>query len=166
MQSAAWVPLLKLVPPELQDNLNLVTTAQREIAVQWFAQFADDYLVLRGRLGGTTDQDRVFVVPYDQICYLGFSRPVKDEVLQRIFGELLPPPVPVAAAPPPRPVEEVPQPAAAPEPTPPPAPEVAPEPTMVQLPAKNPVAPTMPDKAALLQRIRQRTQTTTPTPEK
>ena len=87
MQSAAWVQLLKLIPPDQQDNVNLVTTVEREISVQQFSQFADSYLVLRGRLGGTTDTDRVYVIPYDQLCYVGFIRPIKDEVLQRIFGE-------------------------------------------------------------------------------
>ncbi|HET6572296.1 MAG TPA: hypothetical protein VFG68_01750 [Fimbriiglobus sp.] len=45
-----------------------------------------EYLVIRGREAGTTDEHRAFFLPYEEIAYLKLDRSVKTADLQRMFG--------------------------------------------------------------------------------
>src|SRR6516162_8350144 len=92
MQNSAWVALLRLIPPEQQDNIILTTSNGTDIAVQTVIRAETYYLVLRGRLTGTTDGGGFFFLPYDQIVYLGFLRPWKESEIRAMFGENVIPP--------------------------------------------------------------------------
>jgi hypothetical protein len=139
MDSAGWSRLIKQIPTDLQELLTLMTQGGTEITVQSVARVEDYYVLVRGRLAGTNDQDRVFLVPYDRIVYAGFQRPLSPATIGRIYGETILP----MTAPRPEPIAEPP----APEPEPPPP---APE------PAKAPTRPRV-DRAQLLERLRART---------
>ena len=86
MQSNAWKFALSRVPREHHSILLLVTTIGIEIYVNNIQLLEDDYVVLRGRLGGTTDSGRVFFVPYDQINYLTFTREMKEDQVEQLLG--------------------------------------------------------------------------------
>lgn len=86
MQNSAWITLLRLMPPSLHGSLLLVTRIGQEISIQDVFRLEDDYAVLRGRMGGTTEAGRVFVMPYDEIHYLGFHKPMKEPEIAAIFG--------------------------------------------------------------------------------
>ncbi len=98
MQGAAWVSLLRQIPERKHDQLMLMTIAG-EIALQQVLRLEEEYLVLRGRLAGTSETNRLFFVPFDQITYLGSQKPVRDEDLEVILGEIPPPPLTEAAEP-------------------------------------------------------------------
>jgi hypothetical protein len=132
--------------------LTLVTRIGQEFSVQDVFRIEENYIVIRGRLGGTIDGGRVIIIPYSEIHYLGFQKPMKAADLTAIFGgeplvaeseeqkvmaaaDLTPEPAP----PEPAVVESPP----APEPTP--APVVAVDPK-----------PATPTKGILLQRVRAR----------
>jgi len=142
MQSTAWKTIFNRIPREHHEIMMVVTSIGIEINVRYIQLLEPDYVVLRGRLGGTTDAGRLFFVPYDQINYVTFSKEIKEEQIADMFGLEAPPekgPIPegldmeVAAEATPEPEKE--------KPTPP------------AEPAK-PAA--LPGKMALLERIRAR----------
>jgi hypothetical protein len=162
MQSGGWIALLRLIPPAQQENLMFTTTSGIAIAIQGVVRTEPDYMVVRGRLTGTIDGGGFFFLPYDQIHFLGFQKPLKEADIRAMFGEKAfqeivrqdaaaeaPPSAaePVAAA-------EVPV-----APPPPPAPVktgssgVPPRPSAPAGPEARPVAT---NKAALLERLRSR----------
>lgn len=46
-----------------------------------------EYMAVRGREGGTTDDGRAFFVPYDQITYIKLDRIVRSNQIKRMYGE-------------------------------------------------------------------------------
>ena len=69
----------------------LLTSIGTEIAIQGILRMEEEYLVLRGRVAGTTDSGRVFFVPYDQINFVAFQKPVKEREVYAMYGEESPP---------------------------------------------------------------------------
>jgi hypothetical protein len=87
MQSSGWVTLLRLIPPNHQENLIITTTNGVEIALHRLLRIEDEYLVARGRMMGTTDGGTFFVLPFDRINHIGFAKPIKEHQVRNIFGE-------------------------------------------------------------------------------
>jgi hypothetical protein len=156
VQSSAWIALFQRIPPAQQDILVLVTTARTEISIQNILRLEDDYVVLRGRLAGTTDSGRVYFVPYGHIDYLGFQKELKEAEVAALYDKS----PPTADQPEPRPEElaatpvegELPESAAG---------ENSPTEAETQKSsdtAKPISRPSMPGKDALLERLRARTQ--------
>jgi hypothetical protein len=87
MHSSGWVTLLRLIPPNHQENLTITTTNGAEIALYRLLRIEDEYLVARGRMMGTTDGGTFFVVPFDRINHIGFAKPIKEHQVRNIFGE-------------------------------------------------------------------------------
>jgi hypothetical protein len=90
MQNAAWMALWRRLPPDQHDQLMVVTAIGTEIAIQNVLRIEEDFVVIRGRLAGSSDTGRVFFVPYNQINYAGFQRAVKEEEFDALFGENAP----------------------------------------------------------------------------
>jgi hypothetical protein len=181
MRSSVWVSLIRIFPPEIQEKLMAVMTSGNEINISGVIRFEQDFLVVRGRLAGTTDDAGVVFVPYDRIDYIGFRVPMKDSDVESMFvnsGFQAPPPevempmyAPAAAAPSLAPGPRM-APASAPRvPTPTPAPAAAPPKPAAPEPPPEPIAPPpvpvapaaaaaapgsaiLPGKAALLERLR------------
>lgn len=155
MQSATWVRLLRQVPVEHLQKLYIVTSAGTEISIQDLVRMDPEYLIIRGRLAGTSDAGRIFVVPLNQINYLGSQVEMRDDLVAVVFKKT----APSAALPEPElPVEELP-PSAEPEPlAEEPAPEAPTEESPGDQPEEKPTSGTPPavDRAELLQRIRSR----------
>ena len=86
MQNRAWIKLLQRIPPDRHDGLVLMATTGVEISIQTILRQEEDYLVLRGRMAGTTDSGRVFFIPYDQITYLGIVRELKEAEVNAMLG--------------------------------------------------------------------------------
>jgi hypothetical protein len=156
MQSSAWIALLRRIPPDQQDTLAIMTTVGIEINLQAILRLEGDYVVIRGRLAGTTDTGRVFFVPFGQINYLGFTREVREPQIRALYGEapaaaeMAEPKLEVAnrAPSPPEPAERE-----APAPAPPPR---APEPSLPSEPPQPPGSLKIPRKSGLLERLRAR----------
>ncbi len=121
MTNVEWIDMLRVIPPEQQNELVLVLKNMSEISVDTFFRFEPTFLVVRGRVAGTTDEGRGFFVPYDQMVYVRIERVVNLHELQAIFDGLpgrTVAPVAETPAPVPPPAADAPPPAAAP-----PAPE-------------------------------------------
>jgi hypothetical protein len=85
MQNTAWVALLRLVPPALYDSLVVITTCGQELVVQNLFRMEEEYLVIRGRMAGTSDTGRILFIPYNQINYVGFQKVLKEAEVAAIY---------------------------------------------------------------------------------
>lgn len=157
MHGNAWASLLRHIPPQMHDQLVLVTVGGTEIALSTILRIDHEFLAFKGRLAASQDQGRLFFLPFQNIDYLGFYREVKDEAYHEVFGNLqMPQPQAV------RPPETV----APPEPEPAAAEELAAfplEPETEPQPESEPIAPSAnvgqrvgPIKSAILERFRSR----------
>jgi hypothetical protein len=143
MQGASWVALLQRVPADQSDNLLVMTNNGTGVAVKGILRVEKEYMVVRGRLMGTTEEGGgFFFLPYDQINYVGFQKLIKETVIQSMYeGE------PEALAAQPASQEKVDDQAAG-----------QPEETAPAEPGQpmEPLKPASPGKAALLERLRAR----------
>src|SRR5262249_37397212 len=87
MQSTPWITLLKKIPAEQYNQLMLVTTSGIEIAIQVILVLDGECLVFKGRLSGSQDAGRLFYVPFDRIDYVGFNRVVTEDEFKRWYGD-------------------------------------------------------------------------------
>ena len=142
MQNSAWITLLKRIPPEYHGRLMMVTTSGNEINLQTVYRMEEDFLVIRGRLAGTTEAGNLLFVPYDQINNVGFREEIKEAQINAMFADSGSPaavvPQPAPEPPKPHPAEPVPVTPSAPPPT----------------VSATPTPTTSPGKAALLERLR------------
>ncbi|MBI1918609.1 MAG: hypothetical protein HYS12_28280 [Planctomycetes bacterium] len=131
MQSTPWIALLKKIPAEQQNQLMLVTTSGIEVAIQVILVLEGECLVFKGRLSGSQDAGRLFYVPFDRIDYVGFNRVVSEDEFKSWYGD-----TPAASA------------------------NKTDTPANGSSPANGPASRTpLPNRAALLERIRSRPST-------
>ncbi len=74
MAQAGWVELLRSLPPSLVESAVLNTVSGAEIALHSVTSVESDYLILRGRLTGTTDDAGFFLIPFECVNYVGFPK--------------------------------------------------------------------------------------------
>src|SRR5690606_2718443 len=79
--------LFKRIPERYHPQVNLILRGQGLITVDTVVRFEPSYLVLRGRESGTSDENRAFFVPYDEIAYLRVERALKVSELKKMYGE-------------------------------------------------------------------------------
>lgn len=143
MRGSSWISLLRHLPVEYHAKLILIFSSGHEVNLASVFRMEEEYMIIRGRLAGSTDAGTFVFVPFDQITYIGFREEIKEAEMEKIWGEAPPAPAtPVAAAPPPL-EAPAPEPRPTPEPTSPPA----------AAPAAASAAP-VPGKATLLERLR------------
>jgi hypothetical protein len=90
MQSSAWIQLLRQIPAENHDKIVLMTSNGTDINLQAVLRLEKDYVALRGRLAASTEAGRVFFVPYDQLCLIGFREGVPEAKIMQMFGSAVP----------------------------------------------------------------------------
>jgi hypothetical protein len=89
MTREEWLGLFNKIPETMHDQVVLSISTGIDVCIQRFLQFTDQNLVVRGRLGGTDEGERIFLVPWPEIRLLYFSRPVGDELMFSMFGDLI-----------------------------------------------------------------------------
>src|SRR5271166_732235 len=87
MQGTSWVAMLRRIPAALLDKTVLVTTTATEIHLQNILRLEREYVVVRGRMGGSQDMGRVLIVPYDQINYVGMMKSLTEAEVQALLGK-------------------------------------------------------------------------------
>ncbi|MFL5241869.1 MAG: hypothetical protein ACJ8FY_07155 [Gemmataceae bacterium] len=87
MQYGVWLNLFRRLPPEHHHNFMVVTTVGTEIAIQNILRIEEEWIILRGRIAGSSDAGRVFYVPYSQINFAGFQKALKEEEYDAIMGK-------------------------------------------------------------------------------
>jgi hypothetical protein len=81
--------VIETIPKLTPDDRSKVMLVLRNgigINVEILFRTEPEYLVIRGRETGQTDDNRAFFLPYEEIAYLKLERAVKLTDLQRMFG--------------------------------------------------------------------------------
>lgn len=86
MTSAEWIATLRLIPEAEQGKLVIVLSNGAELCVDALCRFESNFLVMRGRTGGTIDEARGFFIPYNQMVCLRIDRSIKLEEINAMFG--------------------------------------------------------------------------------
>jgi hypothetical protein len=79
--------LKKRIPESSHPQVNFVLQNGVVLAVDTVARFEQEYIVFRGREGGSTDEGRAFFVPYNEISYVKIERIVRLGELKEMYGE-------------------------------------------------------------------------------
>lgn len=79
----------KMSPRDL--TLTVLTLATGgTITIDSVIRAEKEYLILRGREGGSTDEARGFFLPYDQVTTIKLDRVIKGSEILRMYGEDIP----------------------------------------------------------------------------
>lgn len=89
MKREHWVHFFQKLPETMHDQVVFSLSTGIDVFNQRFLVYADEYLIIRGRLGGTDESERIFMVPWEELKMVFFSRPVEDEMLVKTFGEII-----------------------------------------------------------------------------
>ena len=87
MQGPLWISLLRRIPPAKHSTLVVVTTTGTELMVQRIFRLEDDYIVLRARLAGSSDQGRIILLPYDSLNSVAFNGILPENEVEAMFGD-------------------------------------------------------------------------------
>ena len=79
--------VLDKIPAEDQTKTVLCLKYGMAITIDSIARRENDYLVVRGRENGTSDEGRAFFVPYEDVLFVKIDRVIKVEELKRLYGE-------------------------------------------------------------------------------
>jgi hypothetical protein len=87
MRKEDCLEIFDKIPAAIHAQTNLVLKNACILAIDAIARFEDNYILIRGREGGTTDEGRSFFVPYEDITYIKIERILKVGDLKRMYGE-------------------------------------------------------------------------------
>jgi hypothetical protein len=87
MTANEWISTFHLIPEAEHGKLVVVMQNGTELCVDTIFRFEDTFMILRGRQGGTIEEGRAFIVPYDQMLCLRLDRTIKLDELDEIFGK-------------------------------------------------------------------------------
>ncbi len=88
MTTSAWLQLLPNLPQSWKDSLVVKTISGTELSVQSIVRIDESFIVIRGRVAGTTEQGQVYFVPIDRIETICIQRPPKEEEIQKTLNEI------------------------------------------------------------------------------
>lgn len=84
-----WIAIFERLPENMHDQVVFSLSTGIDVYNQRFLQFGEEALLIRGRLGGTDEGERIFMIPWLEMKMLFFNRPVEDDVLFKLFGEII-----------------------------------------------------------------------------
>ena len=76
----------RLRPGDITSTV-LALTDGRAITLDTLIRPESEYVVVRGRESGTTDEGRAFFVPYGEIRFVKLDKPVRPNQVRRMYGE-------------------------------------------------------------------------------
>ena len=76
----------RLRPGDITSTV-LALTDGRAITIDTLIRPESEYVVVRGRESGTTDEGRAFFVPYVEIRFVKLDKPVRPNQVRRMYGE-------------------------------------------------------------------------------
>jgi hypothetical protein len=85
MTNAVWIQLIQSIPASLQNQIVLVTDSRAEIAVESVFRYEPDFVVVRGRMAGTTDGGLLFMIPYGRLTAMMVAKEIKEAEVHKIF---------------------------------------------------------------------------------
>lgn len=79
--------ILDKISPDDLNRTVLVLRHNAAVTIDQIARREDNYLVVRGRENGTTDEGRALFVPYEEVLYVKVDRITRVEELKVMYGE-------------------------------------------------------------------------------
>jgi hypothetical protein len=89
MTTTEWMELFQRMPTEMHGALLVGLSNGCEFSVQDVLRIDEQFLLVRGRIGGTNESGRVFCIPYDRLTYFMLTRDFAEAKVKAVFGELL-----------------------------------------------------------------------------
>jgi hypothetical protein len=90
MTSESWRKVFQSFRNEDHKLLVVGITTGLEVAVQELAFVEEEMVMIRGRIAGTADSGRAFLLPYAQIASIYVNRPVRTEELELFLPSATP----------------------------------------------------------------------------
>jgi hypothetical protein len=87
MRKEDCVDMLQRIPLETHPQINFILRNGCILSVDTIVRYEATYIIFRGREGGSTDENRAFFVPYEEICHLKIERAVRIGELKKMYGE-------------------------------------------------------------------------------
>lgn len=89
MKREDWIKIFEKIPEAMHEQVVFSLSTGIDVYNQRFLQYGEESLLIRGRLGGSDEGSRIFLVPWAELKMVFFSRPVEDDVLFKVFGDLI-----------------------------------------------------------------------------
>lgn len=89
MKREDWIRIFEKLPETMHDLVVFSLSSGIDVYNQRFLRYDEESLLVRGRLGGTDEGARIFLVPWTELRMIFFARPVEDDVLFNVFGDLI-----------------------------------------------------------------------------
>ena len=86
MTNSDWIELFRVIPEVEHSKLVVVLQNGTEFSVDTLCKLEPNYLVLRGRMGGTIEESRGVFIPYSKMLCLRIERIVKVEEMIAMCG--------------------------------------------------------------------------------
>jgi hypothetical protein len=86
MQNAEWVTLFRQYPPEMHQQIVVMLNNRIEVSVETIFRIDPSFLLVRGRMSGTTDSGFLYTIPYSQMTAVYLVRQIKEEEVEKLFG--------------------------------------------------------------------------------
>ena len=87
MQGSAWIDLLRRIPADLHDALSFGLVTGAEVVVQQLVKMESNFVIVRGRMSGSTAEGRVMMVPYAHMTLVALNKPLAEPDVQALFGK-------------------------------------------------------------------------------
>ena len=82
VEAASWKNVFESIRPEDQKSLVVRSVDALEIAVEAIARVETEVVMIKGRIAGSADGRRVFIIPYDKLSTVYVNRIVaNDEII-------------------------------------------------------------------------------------
>lgn len=91
MTNSAWLQLFPNLPQSWKDSLVVKTVNGTELSVQSIVRIDESFLVVRGRVAGTTEQGQVYFIPIEKLETICIQKPPKEDEMQKSLNEIFGP---------------------------------------------------------------------------
>ena len=85
-----WPKVFRSFRPEDYKLLVVTTATGLEVAVQDLSRVEEDLVMIRGRISGTADNGRLFILPYEQLSNVYVNRFVRTEEVELFSPNVTP----------------------------------------------------------------------------
>src|SRR5437762_8731478 len=87
MQGSDWIALLRRIPAELHNTLALGLVTGEEVVVQQVIRLEENFVIVRGRMAGSTAEGRIMAVPYAHMTLVAITKRMSEPEVQTLFGK-------------------------------------------------------------------------------
>jgi len=91
MTTSSWLQLLPKLPQSWKETLVVKTVNGTELSVQAIIRVDESFLVVRGRVAGTTEQGQVYFVPIEKLETICIQKQPKDDEMKQTLVEIFGP---------------------------------------------------------------------------